>query len=103
MPLNVQQANMHLQRLLQQRSEVTHAVRMLLSYKQELSRFWSGKEMLYFERSINGLIQRYQSLERKLDSVGGSISLAIDEILEEEALAAAAAAAAQIDTVEENV
>lgn len=103
MPLNVQQANMHLKRLLQQRSEVAHAVRMLSSYKQELSCFWSGKEMLYFEKVINSLMERYRSLEGMLDSVGGSISLAIDEILEEEALAAAAAAAAAGGTMEENV
>lgn len=90
MALDSTTAYKQVQILMQQSAAAAHAAQRLLSYKDSLHDAWSGKEVEYFDRTINSLISKCRSLEEQIEKIAKDMTRAISDIQAEEAAAAAA-------------
>lgn len=65
--------------------------RELSQYRKDLNSAWTGKEMTYFNRTIDNLSSQITAMSSQMEALKRDIDQAITEILEEEAAEQAAA------------
>lgn len=86
MSLDVGAANRQINILLQQKKQLSSVIRQLAEYRDCLDAAWGGEEIKYYNKTIDSLESKCRTINSGIESLARDISMAIEDILAEEAL-----------------